>query len=248
MRGYIKKLLKETAGIDSLEPKPTLNPKIWAPDGEIDDEIINKLIDIADDFYNSLDISYEYDDLLLTGILANYNWSDYSDFDLHILLDTEKLDDNKGFIEDLLKSKTDNWNDKHDIKLRGYDVELYIQPKDQKHDSTGVYSLKNKEWVNKPKPSKEKIDKNTILKKYKKLTKKIDKIINKFNEGELKYVEAEKVISQIKKMRQASLDKDGEYGSENLIFKLLRRNGYIEKLFSIKNKGYDKEMTIEGNS
>ena len=33
------------------------------------------------------------EDLRLTGSLANYNWSEYSDVDLHLVVDFEKIDE-----------------------------------------------------------------------------------------------------------------------------------------------------------
>ena len=37
----------------------------------------------------------------------------------------------------------------------------------------------------------------------------------------------------------------GEYSVENLAFKTLRRNGYLEKLSNAKTDAYDKMMSIE---
>jgi hypothetical protein len=51
-----------------------------------------------------------------------------------------------------------------------------------------------------------------------------------------------RVWKRIKDARQAGLEKDGEYSIENLIFKLLRRNGYIQRLMDIKREAYDKQF------
>ena len=50
---------------------------------------------------------------------------------------------------------------------------------------------------------------------------------------------------KLKKYRSAGLEKDGEFSYENLVFKVMRRNGYIDKLFDFKNKLMDKELSIE---
>jgi hypothetical protein len=50
---------------------------------------------------------------------------------------------------------------------------------------------------------------------------------------------------KLKKYRTSGLEKDGEFSYENLVFKFLRRNGYIDKLFNFKNKLMDKTLSIE---
>ena len=51
-----------------------------------------------------------------------------------------------------------------------------------------------------------------------------------------------KVWKKVKDNRQKGLDREGEFSIENLVFKLLRRNGYIGKLISLKSKIYDKQF------
>ena len=50
---------------------------------------------------------------------------------------------------------------------------------------------------------------------------------------------------KLKKFRSSGLEKDGEFSYENLVFKFLRRNGYIQKLFDFKNKLIDKNLSVE---
>ena len=53
-----------------------------------------------------------------------------------------------------------------------------------------------------------------------------------------------KLKDKIKKFRQSGLDSGGEYSYENLTFKLLRRNGYIEKLMNIKSELRNKKLSL----
>ena len=55
------------------------------------------------------------------------------------------------------------------------------------------------------------------------------------------------VKDKIKKFRSGGLEKGGEYSYENLVFKFLRRNGYIQKLFDNKNDLIDKNLSIQEN-
>ena len=83
-----KKDLIGKLDLSSFKPQKELNPKIWVK-GLLNSRVRLRLLDIADDFINTLPISHSLvDDIILTGSLANYNWSRYSDFDLHILLYT----------------------------------------------------------------------------------------------------------------------------------------------------------------
>ena len=59
----------------------------------------------------------------------------------------------------------------------------------------------------------------------------------------VKYIDSFK--EKLKKYRSSGLEKEGEFSYENLVFKVLRRNGYIDKLFDFKNKLMDKELSIE---
>ena len=79
--------------IKSFRLKDELNPKIW--DGfDLDQEVRENLLTIAQDFYNSTELTAEIKDVVLTGSLANYNWSEkYSDYDLHILIDFRDIND-----------------------------------------------------------------------------------------------------------------------------------------------------------
>jgi hypothetical protein len=50
---------------------------------------------------------------------------------------------------------------------------------------------------------------------------------------------------KIKKMRQAGLDREGEYSFENIAFKVLRRTTYLDKMWEIESKAYDKSLTLD---
>ena len=180
---FIKRLLREGLFIDaalneitsdldfsSFKIKKILNPEVWESEDKIKPEIKDLLIKIAKDYYETLALNIAVSDITLTGSLANYNWSKYSDFDIHILINTKKFGDKEDLIKDLIDFKTRAWNDSHNIKIKGYDVELYIQSVDQEHHSTGVYSLMDEKWVIKPEKLNPKIDKESVKSKYKVVT------------------------------------------------------------------------------
>ena len=54
-----------------------------------------------------------------------------------------------------------------------------------------------------------------------------------------------KYKDKLKKYRTCGLQKEGEYSDENLVFKVLRRNGYIEKLYNFETEHVDKEYSLK---
>ena len=150
---------KENIDLSSFKIKDTLNPKIFNREQEMHKDVRTRLLMIADDFFETLDIGWvEIDDIILTGSLANYNWSKFSDVDLHILVDFGEVDENEELVRSYFNSKKNLWNEKHNITVKGYDVELYVQDTDEPHVASGVYSVMWNTWNVKPKREDFKID------------------------------------------------------------------------------------------
>jgi predicted nucleotidyltransferase len=231
--------------INSFSIRKTLNPKIWEnPDNPNNATMIPKVRKalelIADKFVEYLGDDVFVEDVVLTGSLANFNWSEYSDFDLHVIVDMDEYGDDDELYKELFNLKKQLFNDKHNIRIFKYDVELYAQDMEEPHTSSGVYSVMKNEWVNVPKKMNLNIDKKVLETKIQNWTEKIDNVING---GEVKKIEI--VKDKLKKYRKSGLDSEGELSYENLVFKYLRRSGHIERLFDSSNKGTDKELSIE---
>lgn len=229
--------------LDSFSIKDTLNPKIWENPKEPNEAVMipkvrKALMRIAEKFIDYLGEDIFVDDIHLTGSLANFNWSKFSDFDLHIMVDFKQFEKQSELYKKLFKLKKQVFNDKHNIKIFGYDVELYAQDVEGPNYSSGVYSIMNNEWISKPKKIKVEIDKGVLETKIKSWTEKIDTAIE---EGK----NLETLKNKLKDYRNSGLEKDGELSYENLVFKFLRRSGHIEKMFDTANKKTDKELSIE---
>jgi predicted nucleotidyltransferase len=229
--------------LDSFSVKDTLNPKVWENPENPDKSVMipkirETLLRIAEKFIEYLGEDVFVEDIVLTGSLANYNWSEFSDFDLHVLVDLQQYEDDTDLYKELFNLKKQVFNDKHNIRIYGYDVEVYVQDVEEEHYSSGVYSVMNNEWVSKPKNFKSNVDKTILEKKIKNWTEKIDSAIEE--EKDL-----EKIKTKLKDYRKSGLEKDGELSYENLVFKFLRRSGHIQKLFDTANKEVDKELSIE---
>jgi predicted nucleotidyltransferase len=235
--------------LDSFSVRDTLNPKIWeSPDDPQKATMLPKvqkgLMRISEEFIEYLGDEVFVEDIVLTGSLANFNWSEFSDFDLHIIVDLQQYEDEAELYKELFNLKKQVFNDKHDIKIFGYDVELYAQDNEEPHFATGVYSVMNDEWVTKPKKFKNEIDKSVLEKKIKNWTEKIDKALDTENpEDNAELIDS--IKEKIKDYRKSGLEQEGELSYENLVFKFLRRSGHIENLFDSSNKALDKELSIE---
>jgi predicted nucleotidyltransferase len=232
--------------IKSFKPKDTLSLQIFE-EGEggitMRPEIRKKLLEISDEFVETFGVEFFIHDIVLTGSIANYNWSNFSDIDLHIIIDFKESKYNSDLVKEFFDAKKNVWNEKHEIVIKGYDVELYVQDVDEPHVSSGVYSVLHDKWEIEPKQEKANIDDNKILGKAEYYAKKIDSIVNS-GENENILPSIEKLRGKIKEFRQCGLETGGEYSYENLVFKLLRRNGYIEKLLKLKTSITDKKLSI----
>lgn len=229
--------------IKSFKLQDELNPKIW--DGfDINSEVREKLLEIAQDFYNGLELDADVKDITLTGSLSNYNWSKYSDFDLHILIDFKDVNDDVELVKKLVDASKNVWNKDNDIKIEGYDVEVYIQDISEKHRSTGVFSLLNNKWNIKPKRVDFEIDEEMIIEKGSNIMSMIDDLEKESDSMDYEEVKVnvKKIWEKVKKLRQSALEEDGEYGVGNLVFKLVRRNGYIGKLMKLRKEAYEKKF------
>jgi len=244
---------KDKQIVKSFETKETLSDQIFEErKGHfvMRDEIKKRLLDVSNDFIESLGVEFFIHDVVLTGSLANYNWSQYSDVDLHILIDFDELDkDSKkdsialhSIMKEFFDAKKNVWNEKHEIKIKGYDVEIYVQDVNEEHISSGVYSILHNKWVLEPKKDKPNIDDRKILEKGEEFGKKIDRIIQ--TPKDITIDQLEDLRKKIKEFRQGGLESGGEYSYENLTFKLLRRNGYIQKLLRLKTQLTDKKLSI----
>jgi len=233
---------------DILTLNDTFEPRFWH-DYLLDHQVKSKLLEIANDFFNDLDLKdVQIEDITLTGSLANYNWTKYSDIDLHLIIDFSKIDENYDLVRNFFNAKTSNWNKNHKILIFGYEVELYVQHSDDEHFSTGVYSIKNDDWIAKPKRESPEIDASMVERKVKSFVDMIyraedmmdDKNFEDAHEFSLKLSE------KIRKFRKSGLEKEGQYSNENLAFKYLRNNEYIKLLYGVRNKSYDKMMSMNG--
>jgi hypothetical protein len=85
------------------------------------------------------------------------------------------------------------------------------------------------------------VDKDLLEKKVRDMMVKIDRTVRSATNEDV----LEALLSKLRDMRNAGLDKSGEFSFENLVFKELRNRGYIDKLADHILKLQDKSLTLE---
>jgi hypothetical protein len=242
--------------LTSFEQESTLHPKLWVDNYTLDSQVRLRLLDIADDFFDSLEIDWvEPIDIVLTGSICNYNWSKYSDIDVHIILDFNNIECDKDLLRNYFNSKKNEWSSNHDnLTIYDMDVEFYVEDVSDITVSNGVYSLEKNKWVNEPS-----IDNSFDLTSNEVLLRNvsseimtcIDDLHNSYlstsDEYELKEISKtlSNILDLIYKIREKGLDNKGELDELNIIFKIIRRSGYLDLIWDMIDNIYDKINSIE---
>jgi hypothetical protein len=169
---------------------------------------------------------------------------------MHIIVDFSTIDAEEEFIKILFDSYKNLWNKNHNITIKGYDVELYLQDIKETLSANAVYSIKRNKWLLKPEKEKLKINRNIIKKKAVSFFDKLKDIKKIYTDGNYQKAldKSQELKDKIKKYRKSGLESGGEYSLENLVFKVLRRTPFMEVLNDIKSKAYDQIMSIQENT
>jgi hypothetical protein len=244
---------------EDLEPfyQPKLNPRVWgiadvnsAP--KIHPTLRNRLLVIAQDFYEALKVEIPIEDIHLTGSLANYNWTKYSDFDVHVLFDFTKINEDTALVKKALDGQRFMWNQRHPVRILDHDVELYAQDISEPHIASGLYSLLKDEWITIPRFTPPSIDPKDVSRRVEALQTEIEMLANEISTSDFGLIQ-EPLISRvdwlkekIMKARKDGLSERGEFSVENLTFKALRNSGHIEKLIDLGKEAYRKRHS-DGN-
>ncbi len=234
----------DSIDLQSFEVHDTLDQRIWGDD-KLKPEIRERLLEIADEFTEFLGVPVTVEDVIFTGSLANYNYSKYSDIDLHLVFDFADVNEDEELVRELMIAKKTVWNDMHDIRVKGAEVELYAQDTQEPHHATGVYSVTNDEWNTKPVTQRPQVDMGEVSAKASDMMAQIDHALT---DSDCPASCLDTLKDKIKRMRQSGLDKGGEFSVENLAFKVMRRNGYLEKLSDKVVDATDQDLSLESES
>ena len=221
---------------DAVKFHDQLNPRIWQRDEQMQPDVRERLLLIAQDFREFMGVrDLDLEDITISGSNAAYTYTPHSDIDLHLVV---RMPDDEVY-QELFKAKKFQYNQEHNIKIGGYDVELYVQPSDQPHHSQGIYSILNDQWLSVPRRQQAKIDDSAVRSKYEDLAQRVDSVVDEPNTDN-----TQQLLDKIKTMRAAGLEQQGEFGVDNLVFKMLRNQGYIQRLVDARNQARDQELSL----
>lgn len=255
MRQRTSKILPSDIDTSSLQVKSILNSDFWDESHALYSRIRFKILDIVDDFMRFANIKFAtVDDVVLTGSICNYNWSSFSDVDVHIICDFGQFETDNSLLKDYFYLKKNEWNNDHDdLNMFGHKVELYVEDSHDKAVSGGIYSLYKNKWLKEPsKPqslSGHKLERVRII---------VSDIMNQINSLYQKYEQttddvildklwhnSKKLLNNIRSIRSAGLMKYGEFSIGNCVYKLLRRTKYLDKLWNLSIIIYDEMNSVE---
>ena len=222
----------------SIAYHDTLNQDVWSGN-ELRVDVRYKLLEIAKRFVEYLDVpDFKLVDVILRGSLVNYNYTQYSDFDLHIVTDYAALDCD--ITEPFYMAKKKIWNDEHDITIKGHEVELYVEDRDEENVSAGTYSVLDNVWHKQPNYQQPDIDDRAVNSKARDLMTQINRAVRAGSVEDITRLQ-----DKIRNMRQSGLDAGGEFSTENLAFKIIRNKGYLTRLYKTKNSKFDQELSLD---
>ena len=226
--------------IEKVELHDTLNPKIWEND-KLKTEVKGKLEEIIDQFILELhdnDIPVKVLDARLVGSNASFNYTENSDMDVHLIVNTQEASCDTNVLTLLYNYFKSNFNDKYDISIHGIPVELYIEDVGASAVSNGIYSIYDDEWIKYPEPVE--VPDIDITDDFAVLERRYKNIIED-NDAE----GAEELLDELYLRRKDSLATEGEYGRDNLLFKQFRSEGYLDGLKEVLNGITSKELSLE---
>lgn len=218
-----------------------LNEKLWVKNA-LNPDVRDRLLEIANMWAESAGIKPEdIHDIVMTGGNANYNYTDQSDIDVHLIVDYSKFGD---IAKDFFMAKKSSWQHSHpNLKIKGYPVELFAQNiADKFPDGQGVYSLTKNEWVQHPEYRGLDLENDTEVElTSKEISNRIKVTVNKDRGLDV----ANQLATDIYQMRSEGIAKEGEFSKGTLIFKELRNLGLLEKLKNYISKKEDQKLSLE---
>ena len=227
----------------TLQYHQSINPKIWMPDGSIKPDVKEHLLAIAYKWADFAAIDKEkIKDIILTGGNANYNYTDLSDLDVHLIIDYKDIGSDTEFVKEFLKDKKDLWAEKHpDVRVMGYPVELYAQDiNEQPHYGQGVISLLHNEWIQKPEKMESDPSKNPEIEVD---SDELEMRINNVVKNDLGLDEAKSIWEEISQLRK-NIPTEGEFSEKNLVFKNLRNLGLLDLLSKYIRHQEDLQLSL----
>lgn len=234
---YLRELTQEGIVDDAVIFQDKLNPALWK-NSQLKPLIRYKLLQIAKNFVEFIGIEkLNLKDITISGSNAAYTYTAQSDLDLHLIVDIPSEHETQ--MKQLFDAKKNQYNFTRNIKIKGIDIELYVQGSKDAHHSAGIYSVLDDRWISEPKQEQVDVNDDDVENKVNNYISKINLALKSNSKRKLTAVKDE-----LSKIRKAGLDQSGEFSVENLTFKVLRARGFIGKLRDKIRELEDKELSL----
>ncbi len=200
-----------------------------------------KLLAHAREFIKSWDLdAVPLRDIVLTGSMTNLTYTPANDLDLHIIVDMDKIYGGGSLVENFLDAKRRLWNKTYDVELFGTPVEVYVEDDDETVRGN-KYSLMTNEWLVREPLKDTQYDDRSVRAKYGYLTRHLTRILDRADSVD----DLDRVMRKLKQYRQSGLDQHGEFSTENLVFKSLRNNGWLERIQELRVTLTNKSLSLD---
>ena len=237
---YLRELTQEAVVDDAVIFRDTLNPTLWK-NNQLNSQIRLKLLEIAKNFIDFISIpEINLKDITISGSNAAYTYTDHSDLDLHLIVDIPN--DKENLLKPLFDAKKNQYNFTRSIKIKGIDIEVYVQGSKDAHHSAGIYSVLDNRWISEPKQERVDINDDDVENKVNSYVYKIRSALKSDDKAKIVAVKDE-----IARIRKAGLEQAGEFSVENLTFKVLRAKGLIDELRTRIRELEDTELSLRSS-
>jgi predicted nucleotidyltransferase len=241
-------LQAETELTETVEKHEELNPALFDENENLKPKVKDKINEIVNEFlkdFVEVEVELDVQDIILTGSNASYNYTKDSDLDIHIIADTSKIEDTLNLHKVIYNAYKSAFNRKFEIELNSVPIEVYVETQDTPLVSNGIYSVMKDDWVKKPtKEDIPEVDQEAIDKAFKPWEEKYRSLVNKIDGSTTDETEIDTFINDLYDLRKKGLSADGEYSIENLIFKEMRNNGYLDNLKDLRHKVIARRLSL----
>jgi hypothetical protein len=223
---------------EPIEYNTVLNPKLWDHD-QLKPEVRGALLRIAEDFKQFVGIPFKVLDIIIAGGNANYNYTNKSDIDLHLIADytTVKCDRE---VAELFDTKRLLYKRDFNIDIFGIPVELYVEDHRQPAVSSS-YSIIQQKWIKQPSKHMPQYDESELKEMVARWTSVLQTAMKT---GDLHV--CRKTVQLLRRYRQVGLQtREAEFSIPNLVYKSLRNADVLKGITALIDRLHDQELSLK---
>lgn len=224
-----------------LRRNESLNPVLWE-NGRLRRDVRIKLLNFAEAWRAFARIPEStVSDVVMVGGNAGLFYNEASDVDVHLIVDKAALPFGE-VTEEYLRDKKALWTARHDVRVKGYQVEPYAQGLGEPFAAgQGVYSLERDAWIQSPTSERYDPDSDSrLIRSVAHWQRAIDRALT----GDAGVEAMDVMRGKLSEMRARSISKHGELGRDNLVFKALRLSGHLAKMSDYGNAKKTSELSL----